>query len=101
MLNNVKLKTNYNVNELSFLDKNFNTACFFVKKNWNNISMFYKLSLYSLYKQATIGNCNIKCSIFNYKKYIKMNNWNDVRGMSKRYAKIEYIKIYNLILCKK
>jgi diazepam-binding inhibitor (GABA receptor modulating acyl-CoA-binding protein) len=104
MLNNIKLQIQYNKydkSSLTNLDKNFNTACFYVRYNWTKISSFYILSFYALYKQATIGDCNIKCNIYDYTNYIKKNNWNDLRGMSKIDAKIEYIKLYNIVLCKK
>ena len=51
------------------------------------------LYLYSRYKQATIGDCNIPQpnSFLNMKEYYKWNAWNEISGMTQEQAKKEYI----------
>lgn len=50
------------------------------------------LKLYALYKQAMYGNNKTsKPSFFDFKSQSKWNAWNNVQGMGKNKAKIEYI----------
>jgi len=50
------------------------------------------LFLYSHYKQATIGNCNIdKPKIYDVKGNYKYDAWNKLNGMDKNTAKKLYI----------
>ncbi|CAD6234742.1 GSCOCG00002079001-RA-CDS [Cotesia congregata] len=52
-----------------------------------------KLILYGLFKQATIGNCNIdKPGYFNLKDKAKWDAWNAKKGTSKEDAQKDYIK---------
>lgn len=52
------------------------------------------LSLYGLYKQATVGSCKIdKPSMFSFKEHSKFNAWFDQYGKSKLKAKQEYIQL--------
>lgn len=48
--------------------------------------------LYGLYKQATLGDCNIKepNKILNYKDNVKWNSWNVNKGMKKEDAMVKY-----------
>ena len=51
------------------------------------------LVLYSLYKQATIGDVNTeKPSFFNFKDVSKWNAWASLKGMQKIQAQGNYIK---------
>ena len=51
-----------------------------------------QLELYSYYKQAEIGDCNIKAPLFyEFKKKLKYDAWNNLKGMSKNDAKKHYI----------
>ena len=61
-----------------------------------NISDSIKLDFYKLYKQATVGDCNIQepYSIF-YKAHAKWKAWNSIKGMSMDDAMKEYINYYN------
>jgi len=50
------------------------------------------LSLYALYKQATVGDCNqSKPGMFQLKEKAKHEAWNSKKGMSQEQAKQEYI----------
>jgi diazepam-binding inhibitor (GABA receptor modulator, acyl-CoA-binding protein) len=58
----------------------------------NNCSNDDLLELYSFYKQATIGNCNIEePGFFELKNKAKYNIWNNLKGMSKEEAMKKYI----------
>ena len=52
------------------------------------------LILYGLYKQSTIGNCNIKKpnGLFNIKEQKKWDAWNEIKDTSLDHAKELYIK---------
>ena len=52
------------------------------------------LILYCLYKQSTIGDCNIKKpnGLFNVKEQKKWQAWNNIKGTSSIHAKSLYIK---------
>ena len=51
------------------------------------------LILYGLYKQATVGNCNItKPGIFDFKGKSKWTAWDKYSGMTQDNAKMNYIK---------
>jgi len=52
------------------------------------------LKLYSLYKQATIGDNNtIQPGFLDIKGKAKWANWNELRGMSKTNAMNDYISL--------
>ena len=52
-----------------------------------------KLKIYSLYKQATVGDCNIsKPGILNPTGRAKWNAWNDIKGKDKESAMNEYVE---------
>lgn len=52
------------------------------------------LSLYALYKQATIGDCNTdKPSIFNLKEQAKWKAWESKKGQKKESAMKEYTEL--------
>ena len=63
-----------------------------VKKSPTNEEM---LKLYGLYKQATIGDCNIAepNKLFNYKENTKWNSWNSQKGLTKLDAMSKYSDI--------
>ncbi|KAL0223820.1 hypothetical protein P9112_003210 [Eukaryota sp. TZLM1-RC] len=58
-----------------------------------------KLTLYGLYKQATIGDNNekapMKLNVVNYKKW---DAWNQNKGMSKDEAMNQYISLVDSLL---
>ena len=60
-------------------------------KNTENSNLLY---LYSRYKQATIGDCNIPQpnSFLQTRDYYKWNAWNEINGMEQSQAKKEYIQ---------
>jgi diazepam-binding inhibitor (GABA receptor modulating acyl-CoA-binding protein) len=50
------------------------------------------LKLYGFYKQGKFGNNKTsKPSFFDFKSQSKWNSWNNLQGMGKNKAKIEYI----------
>ena len=52
------------------------------------------LDLYSLYKQATIGNCNTsKPWAIDVKNKMKWDAWNSRKGMKTEEAEQEYVKL--------
>lgn len=57
------------------------------------------LTLYSLYKQATIGDNRTPVpSIFNQKAKVKWNAWSNQKGKSKNIARQEYIDFSQTLL---
>lgn len=55
------------------------------------------LQLYSLYKQATEGDCNAEppSNIFDFVAKAKYNAWNDLKGLTKENAMQQYIDLVN------
>lgn len=53
------------------------------------------LEFYSLYKQATAGDCNIEKPSTDADAQNKWEAWNSRKGMSKDAAKAAYIEAYN------
>jgi diazepam-binding inhibitor (GABA receptor modulator, acyl-CoA-binding protein) len=88
------------MNNLSTEEK-FNNACNDIKKikSLEKEDMSY---LYSYYKQATIGDCNIEKPFFlNFKEVEKYNAWMERKGINKDLAMKLYIKKVNKILSQK
>jgi len=61
------------------------------------------LKIYGLFKQATVGDCNVPSpSMLQMKAKAKWSAWNENRGMDQKTAKMQYIKtaialdLYNL-----
>ncbi|XP_061390651.1 acyl-CoA-binding protein-like [Musca vetustissima] len=53
------------------------------------------LELYSLYKQSTVGDCNIEQPVaLDLKDKAKWNAWNEKKGMSQDDARAAYIAAY-------
>ena len=77
---------------LNTLELKFNNACNLIKiypKNIDNKDLLY---LYGMYKQATVGNCNVEePSKFNMKQYAKWNAWNMNKDIKKTVAMAFYI----------
>jgi diazepam-binding inhibitor (GABA receptor modulating acyl-CoA-binding protein) len=70
-----------------------------IKKSNINISNEIKLNLYKYYKQAVIGDCNVKAPNFlEYEQKMKWTAWNHIKGTDKNKAMNEYISIVNGIL---
>ncbi|XP_022656601.1 acyl-CoA-binding domain-containing protein 7-like [Varroa jacobsoni] len=50
------------------------------------------LELYALFKQATIGDCNMACpGVFDLKGKAKWQTWNSKKGLSQEDARKQYI----------
>uniref|UniRef100_G1SH21 Diazepam-binding inhibitor-like 5 n=2 Tax=Oryctolagus cuniculus TaxID=9986 RepID=G1SH21_RABIT len=70
----------------------FELACAAVKQLKNPMSDQEKLQLYSLYKQATQGDCNIpEPPTSEVKATAKWEAWNKNKGMSKMDAMRNYV----------
>lgn len=54
------------------------------------------LTVYSLYKQGTVGNCNTeKPGFLDFKGKAKWEAWNKLQGVSQEQAKQQYIDFAN------
>lgn len=59
------------------------------------------LELYALYKQATIGDCNIEQPWFyDIKAKAKWTVWNKAKGMTKEESEKKYIEIVSALVAK-
>lgn len=57
------------------------------------------LKLYAYYKQSTIGNNNTTKPLFlDFKGTSKWSAWDNLKGMSKLTAKVNYIKLVKQLL---
>ena len=57
------------------------------------------LRLYSLYKQATVGDCNTsQPGILQFKERSKWSAWKGIEGMSKETAMISYCQLVEYLL---
>lgn len=80
---------------------NFEQAAEKVKTLKTSPSNEELLELYSLYKQATIGNCNTSQPwAFDVTNRAKWDAWNGKSGMSSATAKANYIKLVQQLLAK-
>ncbi|XP_035726517.1 putative acyl-CoA-binding protein [Vespa mandarinia] len=74
------------------LDERFLKASEEVKELSFKPSTTCLLELYSLYKQATVGDCNTgKPNILEFEKKAKWEAWNKQKGLSQDEAKEKYI----------
>ena len=75
------------------LGKHFEKAAADIRTHGKNLSNDQLLKLYSLYKQATIGDCNTeKPGMLDLKGKAKWEAWNGVKGKSKDDARKEYVE---------
>lgn len=76
----------------SNLENKFNMSCMLVKTLVRPPSDKDLLYLYGMYKQATIGNCNVEePSKFSIKSHAKWESWNMNRDIEKSVAMAFYI----------
>jgi len=74
------------------LKEDFEAAAAAAKTLPSNVSNEDKLALYGLFKQATVGDCNIdKPGIFDPTGRAKWDAWNAQKGKSQDQAMEEYI----------
>jgi acyl-CoA-binding protein len=84
MSKEIKENFNYAINEIKSFDN---------KKDV--LTNEEKLKFYGLYKQATIGKCNIpKPWAFNVEKCMKWNAWNSLGDMTKDEAMFNYCNLF-------
>uniref|UniRef100_A0A6M2DRH2 Acyl-CoA-binding domain-containing protein 6 n=1 Tax=Xenopsylla cheopis TaxID=163159 RepID=A0A6M2DRH2_XENCH len=85
-----------NVN--SDLVNRFNWAATFLSDNAHNMDSSVLLQLYALYKQATVGCCNIpKPSWFRTQDKMKWEAWSSLKDMPKEIAMEKYIYLISTI----
>jgi len=76
------------------MEEAFNRAKEDVKNK--NLDTKGLLSVYGLYKQATVGDINISCpSIFDPKGRAKWNAWESCKGMTRVEAMSAYVEFVN------
>ena len=82
-------------------EKKFLEAVEFVNNSQSmDIDNNTKLQFYALFKQATIGNCNIEAPyMIQIEKYAKWNAWNQLKNKDSNEAKIEYVSKLKELKC--
>lgn len=76
------------------MEQEFQAAVKRVNSSTVKVSDQVKLSFYSLYKQATVGKCNVsKPSFFDFVGKLKWDAWNKLGDMSKEDAMRKYIEV--------
>ena len=75
------------------LDERFNKAAEEVKELSSQPSDADLLELYSLFKQATVGDCNTsRPGMLDFKGKAKWDAWDGKKGMSQDTAKQQYVQ---------
>lgn len=83
------------------LENQFNYSCQVIKTLKQRPTNEELLELYSLYKQATVGNVNTVCpSVFYYINRQKWLAWFSKKNMNQNVAKQMYINLTNKLLSK-
>lgn len=78
------------------IESDFNRAADYLQHLVNKLESSALLQFYGLYKQATVGRCNVaKPGIFNMQGRAKWTAWNDLGGMTKEAAMIAYVNALN------
>lgn len=80
---------------MSSLQDQFITASANAKGLSSGLSNDQMLELYSLFKQASIGDCNTERpeGMFDIKGKAKWDKWNSLKGTSQEDAKKKYIEL--------
>lgn len=78
---------------MASLQEQFKTAADLVKKLAKEPTDGEKLSVYGLFKQVTVGDCNIDKpkNVLDLKGKAKWEAWNSLKGKSKEDAMSEYV----------
>lgn len=75
------------------IEANFNRAADYLQHLVNKLDSKALLKFYGLYKQATVGRCNVsKPGIFNMQGRAKWSAWNDLGEMTKEVAMETYVR---------
>lgn len=78
--------------DLSEIEQRFGRAATYLQSFVSELDQKTLLSFYGLYKQATVGPCNIpKPGIFNLQAKAKWNAWNDLSDTTKDVAMGRYV----------
>lgn len=76
----------------SNVENDFKKACRYVEMTHHKLSKDLLIELYALYKQATVGPCNIqKPSLFDFAARAKWTSWSKLGDMSSRVAMSSYV----------
>lgn len=80
----------------SLLEKDFAAAAKFLQTIVASMEQTHLLQFYGLYKQATVGKCNIaKPGLFALQARAKWNAWNDLKDLAQEVAMQQYVdKMY-------
>lgn len=89
------------MNELK-LEEQFNISSIVVKTLTKRPTNEELLTIYGLYKQATIGDCNTEepSGILNVKEKTKWSYWNKLKKMNREDAMIKYIRCVEYLVNK-
>lgn len=78
--------------DLSEIEQKFDRAATYLQGIVSELDQKVLLTFYGLYKQATVGPCNIpKPGIFNLQAKAKWNAWNDLGNTPKDVAMVRYV----------
>ena len=70
----------------------FTAAAERIRLNTFDLTQEQMLTLYGLYKQATVGDCTLpEPSLLDYKAKAKWAAWNERKGLTKEVAKKVYV----------
>lgn len=85
-------------NSQSIITHEFNRAADYLQHLVSKLDQNTLLTFYGLYKQGTVGACNIpKPGIFNMQARAKWNAWNDLKDMTQETAMEQYVTKLNTI----
>ena len=89
------------MNELK-LEEQFNISSIVIKNLTKRPEDNELLTIYGLYKQATIGDCNTMepTGLLNIKEKSKWSNWKKLENMSRKDAMIKYIRCVEYLVNK-
>ena len=84
------------------LEEQFNISSIVVKTLTKRPTNEELLTIYGLYKQATIGDCNTEepSGILNVKEKTKWSYWNKLKKMNREDAMIKYIRCVEYLVNK-
>lgn len=89
------------MDELKLVEQ-FNISTVVVKTLTKRPTNEELLTIYGLYKQATVGDCDTKepRGMLNLKEKAKWSYWNKLKNMTKENAMVKYIKCVEFLINK-
>ena len=84
------------------LEEQFNISAIVIKTLKKRPTNEELLTIYGLYKQVTVGDCNTNepSGVLNLKEKAKWSYWNKLKSMSREDAMIKYIKCVEFLINK-